>query len=370
MSSRIKKWLRSRKKQGAIEPSSLTPHPMVQEGKLGAVIAVPLLAGLMAILYIGKTYYVTEQEFMFLTGGLLALWVCFLLMVYSWAKSSATEYFLFDREFLFTERLHPRYEVYSKPHQILKMLGPEDKIEKPETLKERLETYGFPKQVTKQIKKMMKSKFTKQLYYFRHKDVFEGWDAEKNQRPFFQSHMVFMDKKFDEQFVFGQGQENWYGPIMYNHPHSESDIVKVMGWGLDPFTNQPMPICQLYHSSKVFLEGKPETPKQEMKLIDALFQVVASQHGIIESQRTKEGHLLKLLSSRLHDVKDVIKFGNQIARIDIKLWERIKKARSVGLWSKTWFKALVSIASIIGVVMVVALVLNFLGMIDLGGIFG
>lgn len=369
MSKRMQKWLRNRKKQGAIEPSSLTPHPMVQEGKLGLVIAIPLLVGLFAILYIGKTYYITEMEFSLMLGALLGLWICFLLTVYAWAKASATEYFLFDREFGFTERLHPRYEVYSKPHQILKMLGPEDKIEKPNVLEKRLDDFKLPKEIKGKIKEMItKGKaFKKYLYYFRHKDVFEGWDAEKNERPYFQSHLVFMDKKFDEQFVFGQGQENWYGPIMYNHPHAESDSIKVLGWALDPFSNEPMPVCILLHSSKTYMKKNPNPKsKSDFKLHDALFMIIASQHGIIDSQRKKESHLTVLKDSKLHDVKNIIKYGHDIADADRKLEEEIMKPVSRKILGSMWFKVLVSIVSIIAIVLIIGIV--FFGL-DLGAIF-
>jgi len=360
MSDRVKKWLRERRKQGAIEPSSLTPHPMVQEGKLGAVIALPLLAGLMAMLYVAKTYYITQTDFMFMFGALLGMWMCFLIGVYSWAKSSASEYFLFDREFLFTERLHPRYEIYSKPHQILRMLGPDDEIVKPHELKKRLKLFGFPQSILKDIHNMMKSKFAKHLYYFRQKDVFEGWDAEKNERPYFQSHMIFMDTEFEEQFTFGQGQENWYGPIMYNHPHSEVDVVKVLGWGLDPFSNEPMPICELLHSSKSYFE-KGEEKKPKIKLVEALYQIIASQHGLIESQRNDIGNLKELKDANILKAKKILDLGTEMANIRIKEFKKRMRPVSTGLLSSKWVKAIVTVASIIAIVFIVVYVLNWLG---------
>lgn len=367
----MSKWLRRKKTEHekAIEPFSLSPNPMVQETKLALVVALPLLIGLMAIMYIARTFYITQAEFGFIMAGLIGLWFCFIIIVYAWAISQASTYILFDREFGFTERLHPRLEIYCKPEDIRGLLNPDDKLEKPENLKKRLETIGFEKKLIEKIMKVVKNdegKISKYLYYFRQKEAYQGWDAERHLIPIFKSHMLFTDQPFDKQFIFGAGQENWFGPILYNHTHAESDNVKVMEWALDPFTNEPMPICKLIHSSVRYKEN-PQKEGQDIELQNALSFLITHQHGIIESQRFKIKHLGVLKESKFHDVDDIIEFGQDIAKADRRLEEQVMHPVSRKLWSKAWFKVLVTVVSIVAIVFIVGIVLEW---IDLSVVFG
>ena len=353
--------------QRAIEPFSLSPNPMVQETKFMMLVALPFLAGLMVIIYIGRTYVVTQIEFGFMMAGVFGLWFCFVVIVYAWAISQASTFLLFDREFGYTERLHPRNEIYCKPEDIRELLKPEDELQKPENFEARLRKLDFEKDLIEKILKIVKNadKVSKYLYYFRHKDAYQGWDALRHEVPIFKTHMLLTDQPFDKQFIFGAGQENWFGPILYNHTHTESDNVKVMEWALDPFTNEPMPICQLIHSSVRY--KNPHRENKDIEIENALGLLLAHHHGVIESQRLKLKHLGVLKESKFHDVEDIIQFGKDISKADRKLEDEIMAPTSRRLWTKGWFKALVTIVSIVAIVFIVAVVLEW---IDLSVVFG
>jgi hypothetical protein len=366
MSKRIKSWLKNRKSphERAKEPFSLSPNPILQESKLAAVIAIPFLVFISVLLYIATTYYITQEEFAIMSTFGLVLWICMLIMIFAYCKSQASEYILFDREFGWTPRLHPRCEIYCKPEDIRQLISPEDKLEKPEDFEARLKTFGLDEKTTKLILKAFNNNFSKYLYYFRHKDYFMGWDPQKHEVPLFKSHLVFQDYKFEDQYTFGAGQENWYGPILYNHSHAESDNVKGLGWALDPFTNEPMPICLLIHSSTTY---KNTQQSKDLNLEEAQQMIMAQQHGMIDSLHQTVQHLTVLKDSKFHDVKNIIDFGKDIAKADRSLEEEIMKPVSRNIWGKGWFKALMSVITIAAIVFLIAYVLHW---IDLSAIFG
>jgi len=319
----FRKWRKKAPEEKALEPFSLAPNPMVKEGQLAAVVAVPLLAFLVIILYVAKTFYITVEEFALLTGVGFGLWICMIIVVYTVSVQSAIKHFLFDREFGFTERLHPRFEIYCKPEDIRCLIGKKDKIENIDMLKERLKEFGLEKIADKFNDE---EKFPKYLYYFKHKHVYEGWDKEKHEVLPFKTHVVFLDKPFDEQFVFGAGQENWWGPILFNHTHAESDNVKVLSWGLDPFTNEPMPVCVLKYSSIYYSDG--EKAPEDIETLDAFRMLIAHQHGLIDSQRKKIETLAALVKAKFTEAWDLLKFAEEKADIDIALaWMILKERR-------------------------------------------
>jgi len=352
-----------------IEPPSLNPNPMAQEGKLALMIALPLLGGLMAILYIGKNYYITEQEFTMLIGGLLGIWICFLVMIYGYAKSSASEYILLDTEFGFSERRHPRWEIYCKPEDIRLLIGPNDKIKDFKSLKEKISSLDIADnlrdKIIQELKAHNKNGFSKYLYYFRHKDTFEGWNKQNNTILAFKSHVIFIDKEFDKQFCFSAGQENWFGPIVYNHTHAESINVKVLFWGLDPFTNEPMPWCILKHGSNVYRQKKEKNP-EEFKLVDACVHMIANLHGINETLRKEVKNVTEMKDANFAGNESIVKLAHAGSKTDIQLFLIAMKEVSRGWLRSGWFKALVSIVAISAIVLIVGIV--FFGL-DLSAIW-
>lgn len=367
MFKKLKKKFAKTIQEKSSEPFSLSPNPMLQQGKLGFIIAFPLLACLAILLYVAQTYYITQEEFLLYSVLGLVGWLCFLATFYSVSISRANQYMLFDREFGFTERLHPRFEIYCKPEDVRELMKPEDKLEKWEVFEERLKEFGIDQNLVTKIKKFFNEDFNKHLYYFRHKDSFEGWDSDKHQLNIFNSHMVFCDEPFDKQFCFGAGQENWYGAMLFNHPHAESDNVKVITWALDPFTNNALPICVLVHGSVVYKTNK-KVSDEDIELTEAQGIIIARQHGMIESLRRLVSHLTVLKDEKIHDVKNIISFGHDIAKVDSELGEEIMRPlKGKGLWAKGWFKAVVSIFTIVGIVCVVYIVLTWL---DITTIFG
>jgi hypothetical protein len=357
--------LRRRKdvEEQALEPVSLSPNPMVKEGQLAGVIALPFLIFLIAVLAIAKTYYISQEEFALMMGAGFAGWLCLLVGVYFVSVNNAIKHILFDREFGFTERLHPRFEVYCRPEDVRQLIAPDHKMKNLEDLKERLQTFGL-ESIADKFKQDMA--FPKYLYYFKHRHAYEGWDADKHEVTAFQTHVVFMDKPFDQQFVFGAGQENWWGPIIYNHTHAESDNVKVLGWGLDPFTNRPMPICNLIHSTLAY-KPKQEQAEQEtvemqgkqVNVLDAFKMLTAHQHGLIDSQRGKIEALTSLIKSKFEKIGDILKFARDIADVDIELFSLILKSRKTGRLQQI-AKALMYVALIGGIVLVVWLSFHYI----------
>ncbi|MDH5481596.1 MAG: hypothetical protein OEY22_01760 [Candidatus Bathyarchaeota archaeon] len=366
MSNRITEWFKKRKTehQRALEPFSLSPNPILLEGKIAGLIAVPFLVFISVLLYVATTYYLTQEEFAIMSILGLVIWICMLIMIFAFCMQEAAKRMLFDREFGYTERLHPRCEIYCKPEDIRELINPEDTINNIEDLEARMQQLGLQKDLIPKIKEGLAKQHKQYLYYFKHKDAFFGWDAEKHEVPMFKSHLVFQLDPFDRQYVFGAGQENWYGPIFYNHSHAESDNVKVIGWALDFFTNEPMPVCVLIHSS-ISYKRKRET--ENINLTEAQQMLIAHQHGMIDSFRQKVGHLTVLKDSKFHDVKNIITFGKDIAKADRELESEIMKPVSRNLFAKGWVKALITIVTIGAIVFLIA---YFMHWIDLSGILG
>lgn len=364
----MKRWKLRRKSAYSLskEPFTLSPDPMAKEGQLAAVIAVPLLGFLGALIYVAKTYYITQEDFALFALSGLALWICSLVGMFAMAISRANKYMLFDREFGFTERLHPRLEIYALPEDIRELWKPDDKLQKPEQYKQRMKELGFDDTM---IKQMLDVKLDQRyMYYFRHKDGFLGWDATKQEVPLFHSHVVFTKKPFDTQFVFGAGQENWYMMVLYNHPHAESDNVKVIGWASDPVTSEPMPLTILIHSSLNYkTEETAEEEKESFTILEAFGMLNAKLHGILESLRKKNEHLTVLKDSKLHDVDDIVSFGHDVGKADRKLEEAVMRPMSRGWLHSNWVKAIIAITTVSAIVLIVAIVLHW---VDIGNLFG
>jgi len=94
-------WLRKIRSKApeerALEPVSLSENPMMKEGKLAGLIAIPLLAFLVLVIYVAKTFYITQEEFMMLMGSGFGMWICLLAVIYSVSISHANQHNLHDR---------------------------------------------------------------------------------------------------------------------------------------------------------------------------------------------------------------------------------------------------------------------------------
>ena len=345
----------------AREPFTLVPASTIKEAQLGAVFAVPLLALLTGLIFFAKRYGITQEDFLLFGVMGFVLWIVSLVGAYSYTIAQANKYTLYDREFGFTERLHPRYEVYCRPEDVSLISGPKQEIEKQDEFANRIMDLGFSATVKEKI--IACSQVEKYLYHFRHKSVFQGWDQDKGEIVDFESHTVFIDKPHDQQFVFGAGQENWFGPILYNHNHSESDNVKIIAWDIDPYTQKPMPICQLVHSSTRYRKSEKATDSKDITVLEALGVLTAKQHGIIESLRRKAQNLGILSQEKLNEVDSFIDYGHDIAKADRKLEEGIMKPLPHGWLKSGWAKALVTIAMFATIAFIVAVVLGY---IDIG----
>jgi len=347
------------------KPESLNANPMMKEGQLGAVVAAPLLALLFGIILYARYFAMTQEDFAIVSIVGMALWVVSLVGMYAYSIMQAVKYRLFDREFGYDSRLHPRCEIYCKPEDIRVILDKKDTVEKSEKVEQQLYALGFEKELVEQVKKGLKDTTPLHIYYFRHKDAFEGWDNEHGVIKQFKSHIALTGKSFTEQFEFSAGQENWYGPILYNHPSAESDNLKVLGWALDPFTSDPMPIGIIIHSTRRY--NQEVTEEKQVGLIEAQSRLITFQHGMIENSRKELGNLQSMQDAKIHDVNDISKHGRQIAQVDHKLWKDIMKETSRGLLKGTWSKVLVTVAIIAAVVF---LTCYLLGWINLSGILG
>jgi len=345
-----------------LDPETLNTNPMVKEGQLGAVIALPLLGFLFGIIFYAKNYAITQEEFTLFSVVGLVVWMVGLIGYYGYALGQAAHFKLFDREFGYSERLHPRCEIYCKPEDIRLLIKPEDKIQDFADLKLKIEQLGFDKGTTEAVCKQLEDMGTqpaKYLYYFQHKDSFEGWNAQEHVIPRFKSHTVFTNEVFDKQFGFSAGQENWYGPILYNHPSAESDNVKVLCWTLDPFTHDPMPICYLIHCSKRYV--LPEQKDTEYKQVDAQGRVIAMLYGLNQSLRRQNEHVTELKDANFAGQKNIVDLAHDAAKADIDLYQIAMKAMPRGWMRSGVFKGLVTIVSIIAVAFIIVYVLNWLG---------
>jgi hypothetical protein len=353
----------------ALEPQVLNSNPMTQEGKLVIVPILPLLIILGGILWYGRNMAETPEDFgMVATLGFTG-WLMYLVAIYAWSKSKGAEYKLFDREFGFSKRLHPRCEIYCKPEDIRCLLTPKDRVENPKGLDGEIEKLGFDEKTSEAIKKHIAEKpAEKHFYYFRHKDPFEGFDVADHTIKTFRSHAVFIEKPYDEQFCFASGQENWYGPVMYNHPSAESDNVKVLFWTLDPFTNEPMPVCQLIHSSNDY-ERKQEQSSlsKEFSEIEAQSRVIAHLFGLNESLRKEVNAIRELKDANLGIHKGIVGLSREGINAYVAYWTLAMKATSRGWLHSTWAKAILTIVTIGAIVFLIAYVLHW---IDLSSIFG
>lgn len=345
----------------AREPFTLVPASTIKEAELGAVFAVPLLALLTGLIFFAKMYGITQEDFLLFGIMGFVLWIVSLVGAYSYTIAQANKYTLYDREFGFTERLHPRYEIYCRPEDVSLVSGLNQEIEKQDEFEKRIKELGFPETVVKKI--ITSTSVGKYLYHFRHKSVFQGWDQDKGEVVDFESHAVFIDKPHDQQFVFGAGQENWFGPILYNHNHSESDNVKIIAWDIDPYTQKPMPICHLVHSSTRYRKLEKATDSKDITVLEALGVLTAKQHGMIESLRRKAQNLGILTQEKLNEVDSFIGYGHDIAKADRKLEEGIMKPLPHGWLKSGWAKALVTIAMFATIAFIVAVVLGY---IDIG----
>jgi hypothetical protein len=207
--------------------------------------------------------------------------------------------------------------------------------------------------------KNMEQKAPLYMTYFRHKDAYEGWDKDKHEIPTFRSHIVFHKEPFDKQFIFGVGQENWYNLIVFNHPHSESDVVQVIGWAVDPFLGTAMPLCFLRHSSLAFRDQTMTETEEEFSSQKALVQFAAHQHGIIESQWKKIEDLVEIVRAKLEGLNP-IEIARKIADKDMELFKAIFRPVSARLWEKGWFKFLVFVATLVFAAFLVAFILGWI----------
>jgi hypothetical protein len=352
----------------AVEPKSLNPNPMVKESQLALIIALPFLAGVIGIYIAAKNYMIQPEEFGLLVAVVFIIWFAGLIGFYSYSMGEAVKHILFDREFGFTERLHPRCEIYCMPEDIRLLISPNDKIKNFDGLKKRIESMGFEGQVQEKIINMLGNcNFAKYVYYFRHKHTFEGWNGTEHTRPQFRSHIVFTDKPFDEQFGFAAGQENWWGPIIFNHPSAESDNVKVLWWSLDPFTSEPMPWCLLIHSSLRYARQEKQEEEGDFKVTDAAMLIIAKYHAISETLRKKVTNKGALLEAKFAGHENIVKLAHDGAKADIQLFQIAMKDISRGWLKSGWFKAVVTIFSIAAIVFLICYIL---GWIDISSILG
>jgi hypothetical protein len=334
---------------------------MVKEGEFAAVIAVPLLAFLVAILYVGSTYRISEADFMLMSGVCLVLWVCFIVVIFAVNIQKAVQYLLFDRIFGFTTRIHPQLELYCKPEDVRTLNADGTPIQNLKALTDRLKTLKFDEKTTEKVVKLFEEQksFPLYLFYFRHRDQFQGWDAEKHELPTFKSHVVFGKEPFDKQFIFGPGQENWFNMILFNHPHAESDVVKVVAWALDPFLGTPMPVCILLHSSLNF-KASSSLDEKDVEMNKLLIQFVATQHGIIQSQWKKVQDLEQIKEGKFASYDKVLDLADQKSDKDIDFYTRIFEPPRGKLWQRTWFKLLTFAILIVFAGFVIAMVMGWM----------
>jgi hypothetical protein len=353
---------RSDSHEKILEPRSLSPNAMVKEGEFAAVIAIPLLAFLGAILYVASNFRITEEDFMLMSFVGLALWIAFIVVIYAVNVQKAAQYYLFDRVFGFTPRLHPQLEIYCMPEDIRVLNDKGNAIQNLEALKDRLKALKFDAKTTETICKTFDDNKTFPLYlfYFRHRGEFEGWDAEKHEIPVFKSHIVFGKEPFDRQFIFGPGQENWFNMILFNHPRAETDVVKIVAWALDPFLGTPMPVCVLVHSSLNFKGETVPLQNEEVNLVKILQQFSATQHGIIESQWKKIKDLDEIKQGKFTSYDEVLKLADQKADKDIEYYERIMQPPRGKLWQRTWFKIITFALLITFALIIAAMVMGWM----------
>ena len=139
------KWPLKRKSAYKIakEPFTLVPASTVKEAELGAVFAVPLLALLTGLIVFAKMYGITQEDFLLFGVFGFVLWIVSLVGAYSYTIAQANKYTLYDREFGFTDRLHPRYEIYCKPEDVSLLYAPKQALEKQEEFEKRILALGF-----------------------------------------------------------------------------------------------------------------------------------------------------------------------------------------------------------------------------------
>jgi len=353
----------------ALEPQVLNSNPMAQESKLVIVPILPLLVILGGILWYGRSMAESPEDFGLVATLGFSGWLMYLVAIYAWSKSKGAEYKLFDREFGFSKRLHPRCEIYCKPEDIRCLLTPKDKVANPKGLDAEIDKLGFDEKTTKAIKKrIVENPAENHLYYFRHKDPFDGFDVGDHTIKTFRSHAVFMDKPFDQQFCFASGQENWYGPVMYNHPSAESDNVKVLFWTLDPFSNEPMPICQLIHSSNRYGREQEQTSlTKEFSELEAQSRVIAHLFGLNESLRRQVNATTELKDANLGIHKSIVQLAHEGSKADIDYFLNAMRDIPRGWLRSTWAKAILTIITIGAIVFLIAYVLHW---IDLSSVFG
>lgn len=383
----MSKYINKLKKQKYVsveEPKSLSPDPMTMEAKQAAVLVAPLIIGLAAFLWILKYVAMTQEEFLLVGSVSMVTWVVYMVGIFAYFRGRAVEYKLHDREFGFTPRLRPRFEVYCLPQDIRCLIDPtKDNVQNEAQLVKRLDSIGFKPETSKELAEMikperieesepitpelskklaeiMKGPYKFYMYYFAHKDSFPGWNAQTHTTPTFKSHVVLMPHDYDKQFIFGSGQENWFGPIMYNHPAAESDNVKVLFWTLDPFTNEDMPVCALVHCSRLYDVPTPKMEDPTMQ--DAVISLIAVQHGTIEEYRKGLIHIKHLLDAKFHGDIDTIKYGQDVAKYIIKLWKETMKDVPSGIWSRLagWQKVVTLLVIVVGVCVLGYLMLNWL----------
>lgn len=148
------------------------------------------------------------------------------------------------------------------------------------------------------------------------------------------------------------------GAIIFNHVHAESDNVKVIGWGRDPFTNLPMPICVLKYSSIQYKKDNGDV-QEDVKVLEGFRMLNAHQHGVIDSQRKALDHLKALLKSKFDNVGDILSLAREIADVDIELFSKILKPRKTGRLAQLG-KALMYVAMIGGIVLIVWIIAFYL----------
>ncbi len=363
---KLPRWLTHKKTEyeRALDPKSLAPSSMIKEVKAAALILGIFFGGIVAVLVAGKYYMWDSDTFIFAMVMATAIDFAALAGYAGLDYLNAVRIPLFDCEFGYRGSLRVRHELYIDKQNVRKLLTTEDKIQDRDTLLSNIDKFVADTKAKEKLKtifsKEFKSPMNLSYFYFPNIPV-EGWDKDKETRPIFTTMMLFHPKPVDEQFIFAQGHDNWYGNLYINHPHAESLNVKVVTWTLDPFTSQPMPICLLKHSSINYDDNKEE--ESDVKIVEALSTMVVKQHSIIEAFRRDNTQKEVLLEAKFHDDVNNISYGHEIADVDMNYFQGIMKKVTHGLWGRlgNLGKILVSIVLIAAVVIVVWLVLSWLG---------
>ena len=369
MSNKLKKALRRKKNEYemALEPSNLNASAMKKETSLIALPLLPLVGVFAAIIAYGKYFARTQEDFTLVAMVGLVCWGVSMIGVYGAMQSKAAGYKLFKRTFMFTDRLHPTCEAYCHPEDIRVLIKKGDKIKDKETLNKELDRFGFESALREKVLERLGKESEYYFLYFKHKDAFEGWNQRDHTMPTFSSHIVISSKPYDQTYGFSSGQENWYGPVMYNHPSAELDAVEVVGWMRDPFTGEPMPVSFRRWGSLDFRKDQKELDKEEVSELEAITRLAAWLHGATEELKHRLLSEKEVSEAKLGVHKTNIEIGHEIAGVDQDYFAAMMKPTARHWWSSGWAKAIVTIFIVSAVIFLIAYLLHW---IDLSKVFG